>query len=122
MPEYTVNYNLTKPLESEFYDIGGFNRNNDKIDELIKALNDQKISADNSGKLPAGCLPSVIDCGYFTEETPVVKHNESSNAHTAMIIDGNVEAAAGTSTDEELHAHEIDPNAHPNLHIDGNII
>lgn len=64
----------------------------------------------------------VFDCGYFSDVSPVIVHNYNMSAHTAMIIDGNVGAAAGESTDEELHAHEIDPDAHPNLHIDGNII
>lgn len=64
----------------------------------------------------------VFDCGYFSDAGPVVAHNYNMSAHTALIIDGNVEAAASESTDEELHAHEIDPNAHPNLHIDGSII
>ena len=36
MPNYTTNYNLTKPLESELYDINVQNENLDKIDEALK--------------------------------------------------------------------------------------
>ena len=37
MANKTTNYKLTKPLESEFYDVGVQNENMDKIDTQMKA-------------------------------------------------------------------------------------
>ena len=38
MANKTTNYKLTKPLESEFYDVGVQNENMDKIDTQMKAI------------------------------------------------------------------------------------
>ena len=63
MANKTTNYKLTKPLESEFYDVGVQNENMDKIDTQMKANADavealqkgQSGKADLvDGKVPAG--------------------------------------------------------------------
>jgi len=38
MANYTTNYNLKKPLETDFYDIEDFNGNMDKIDAEMKII------------------------------------------------------------------------------------
>jgi len=40
MSNYTPNYNLEKPTQEDFYNVGVFNANADKIDTTIKSLND----------------------------------------------------------------------------------
>ena len=40
MPNATINYGLTKPLPTEFYDIAVFNANADKIDAALKNIDD----------------------------------------------------------------------------------
>ena len=40
MPNYTANYNLEKPLGSEYYNVGVFNENADKIDAALKAASE----------------------------------------------------------------------------------
>ncbi|WP_419024258.1 hypothetical protein [Emergencia sp.] len=58
-----------------------------------------------------------IDCGSW-EETPVTLHNASAMAHVNLNADGNANGVV--STGGELAAHETDPNAHPNIILDGN--
>lgn len=38
MPNYTPNYNLVKPLQTEYYNVGNFNENADKIDTNLKTI------------------------------------------------------------------------------------
>ena len=68
MANKTTNYKLTKPLESEFYDVGVQNENMDKIDTQMKANADavealqkgQSGKADLvDGKVPAEQLPNM---------------------------------------------------------------
>lgn len=78
MANKTPNYNLTKPLASEFYDVEVQNENMDKIDTQMKANADaikdlqdgQSGKADLvDGKVPADQLPEVDNCkvvfGYY---------------------------------------------------------
>ena len=52
MANKTTNYKLTKPLESEFYDVGVQNENMDKIDTQMKANADaiEALQKGQSGK------------------------------------------------------------------------
>ncbi len=45
MPNYTENFNLEKPLESEYYDINVFNENADKLDAALKTITDNAEAA-----------------------------------------------------------------------------
>lgn len=53
MANKTTNYKLTKPLESEFYDVGVQNENMDKIDTQMKANADavEALQKGQSGRL-----------------------------------------------------------------------
>lgn len=59
-----------------------------------------------------------LDMGHFTDETPVMLHAASPNAHQNLNIDGNAGATSGL--DEGLATHLINPDAHQNLNVDGN--
>ena len=41
MATNTTNYNLVKPDQTDFYDVGDFNGNADIIDAQLKSINDQ---------------------------------------------------------------------------------
>lgn len=94
MANKTTNYNLTKPLESEFYDVEIQNENMDKIDtqmkanaDAIKALQDnQSKKADLvDGKVPAAQLPDMDYDPTGTAESKVSAHNEDEEAHPHLL-------------------------------------
>lgn len=117
MANKTTNYNLTKPLESEFYDVGVQNENMDKIDAQMKANADaikdlqdgQSNKADlKDGKVPAEQLPEMDYDPSGTAENKVTAHNESEAAHPYLLgqINTCVEAAknAQDAADAALEA------------------
>lgn len=117
MANKTTNYNLTKPLESEFYDVGVQNENMDKIDAQMKANADaikdlqdgQSNKADLvEGKVPAEQLPEMDYDPAGTAETTVENHNEDEAAHPYLLgqINTCVEAAqnAQEAADAALEA------------------
>lgn len=53
MAEYTSNYNLKKPLKTEYINISDINGNMDILDEKLKAVND-KISQISTGLSETG--------------------------------------------------------------------
>lgn len=59
MAEYTSNYNLEKPAETEFYDVAVQNGNMDKIDETIASIDAAK--ADAKSTLADGDAVSIVD-------------------------------------------------------------
>ena len=84
MANKTTNYKLTKPLESEFYDVGVQNENMDKIDTQMKANADavealqkgQSGKADLvDGKVPAEQLPDMNYDAKGTAQNKVSEHN-----------------------------------------------
>lgn len=120
--EKTKNYNLNKPAPDDFYDVNDFNDNADLIDTELKHHENSLASKADlvNGKVPESQLPVLsddIDCGSW-EETPVMLHAASPNAHQNLNIDGNAGATSGL--DEELATHLINPDAHQNLNVDGN--
>lgn len=117
MANKTPNYNLTKPLESEFYDVGVQNENMDKIDTQMKANADaikdlqdgQSNKADlKDGKVPAEQLPEMDYDPSGTAENKVTAHNENEAAHPYLLgqINTCVEAAknAQDAADAALEA------------------
>lgn len=117
MANKTTNYNLTKPLDSEFYDVGVQNENMDKIDAQMKANADaikdlqdgQSSKADlKDGKVPAEQLPDMDYDPSGTAETKVKTHNEDEAAHPFLLgqIGTCVEAAknAQDAADAALEA------------------
>ena len=104
MANKTTNYKLTKPLESEFYDVGVQNENMDKIDTQMKANADaiealqkgQSGKADLvDGKVPAEQLPNMNYDEKGTAESKVSEHNLDQTAHPYLLnqIGTCVEAA-----------------------------
>lgn len=104
MANKTTNYKLTKPLESEFYDVGVQNENMDKIDTQMKANADavealqkgQSGKADLvDGKVPAEQLPDMNYDPKGTAQNTVSEHNFDQTAHPYLLnqIGTCVEAA-----------------------------
>ena len=94
MANKTTNYELVKPLASEFYDVEVQNGNMDKIDagmkanaDGIKALQDgQKDKADLvEGKVPAEQLPAMDYEAAGTAASTVKAHNENEAAHPYLL-------------------------------------
>ena len=117
MANKTSNYELVKPLASEFYDVEVQNSNMDKIDagmkanaDGIKALQDgQKAKADLvDGKVPSEQLPEMNYETKGTAESKVKIHNEDETAHPYLLeqIGTCVTAAqnAQTAADAALEA------------------
>lgn len=118
MANETQNYHLTKPLESEFYDIEVQNENMDKIDLALKDHADKiqtlqngqphKADLDDSGKVPAEQLPAMNYELAGTAESEVSAHNENEAAHPFLM--GQIEACitaaqnAQTAADSALEA------------------
>lgn len=104
MANKTTNYKLTKPLESEFYDVGVQNENMDKIDTQMKANADavealQKGQSEKAdlvdGKVPAEQLPNMNYDPKGTAQNKVSEHNLDQTAHPYLLnqIGTCVEAA-----------------------------
>ena len=117
MANKTSNYELVKPLASEFYDVEVQNGNMDKIDAALKENADdiknlqdeQKKKADLvDGKVPAGQLPEMNYDQKGTAESKVKTHNEDEEAHPYLLeqINTCVEAAqnAQNAADAALEA------------------
>lgn len=117
MANKTTNYELVKPLASEFYDVEVQNGNMDKIDagmkanaDGIKALQDgQKDKADLvEGKVPSEQLPEMNYEPKGTAANMVKAHNENESAHPYLLeqIGTCVTAAqnAQTAADAALEA------------------
>lgn len=94
MANKTENYELTKPLASEFYDVEVQNDNMDKIDaqmkahaDAIKALQDgQENKADLvQGKVPAEQLPDMNYEAKGTAAALIEAHNLDETAHPFLV-------------------------------------
>lgn len=94
MANKTTNYKLTKPLESEFYDVGVQNENMNKIDAQMKANADaiealqegQSGKADLvDGKVPAEQLPNMNYDPKGTAQDKVSEHNLDQTAHPYLL-------------------------------------
>ena len=109
MANKTTNYKLTKPLESEFYDVGVQNENMDKIDTQMKANADaiealqkgQSGKADLvDGKVPAEQLPNMNYDPKGTAQNKVSEHNLDQTAHPYLLNRiGTCEKAAQNAQD-----------------------
>ena len=62
-----------------------------------------------------------IDCGTFTGEPldPVTLHSVMARAHPLLALDGNIRD--GGTMARTLEDHMVDPGAHGNLIVDGNM-
>lgn len=122
MPNQTINYGLTKPLASEFYDVEVQNGNMDKVDTQMKANADgiknlqdgQKNKADLvGGKVPAEQLPSLS----------YIKTSEKGKAGGVASLgqDGKVPSGQLPSLDYIPNAQKGRPNGVASLGSDGKI-
>ncbi len=59
MATQTTNYHLTKPAQSDFYDVGDFNDNADKIDTQMKKNEDKSISNEEAIAQIVGDLSDI---------------------------------------------------------------
>lgn len=109
MANQTTNYELVKPLASEFYDVEVQNENMDKIDAGMKAnadgiktlQNGQKNKADLvGGKVPSEQLPAMDYEKRGTAASTVGTHNENEAAHPYLL-----EQIEGCMTAVENHTH-----------------
>ena len=133
MANKTTNYKLTKPLESEFYDVGVQNENMDKIDTQMKANADaiealqegQSGKADLvGGKVPAEQLPNMNYDPKGTAQNKVSEHNLDQTAHPYLLnqIGTCVEAIEalqkGQSGKADLVDGKVPAEQLPNMNYD----
>ena len=113
MANKTTNYKLTKPLESEFYDVGVQNENMDKIDAQMKANADaiealqegQSGKADLvDGKVPESQLPAMNYDEKGTAESKVSTHNQNEAAHPFLLNKINACETAAQNAQEAADA------------------
>lgn len=92
MPDYTSNYNLIKPDESEYYDINQFNSNMDTIDTVLKTQSDDlssdylPLSAGSGKKLTGNLYLNSDNPHYYLQYEGVNKGNISYNLDTVYNI------------------------------------
>lgn len=89
---------LNLPAPEDYADIAVLNEDLRVIDRAMQATGD-------------------IDCGTF-EEGGLEAHSGAAYAHGGLLVDGN--AAAPSATGDTLAEHEVDPQAHANIQLDGN--
>lgn len=65
MPEYTKNFNLVKPLPSEYYDVDVFNRNVETIDAAIQSVD--AFNGEFSTPKPWMLFPALDDKKYLID-------------------------------------------------------
>ena len=64
MPNTTTNYNLTKPLETERYDVQVFNNNADIIDTQMKSNADSIANVNSKVEQLKDWINNVINTAY----------------------------------------------------------
>ena len=113
MANKTSNYNLTKPLPSEFYDIEVHNANMDIIDEQMKAL-DSKSATEKTTLVDADTIPLNDSAA-----SSALKKITWANIKTVL---GNVFAAKShTHTKSQISDFptSFTPSAHASSHKTG---
>lgn len=84
MPNYTKNYNLEKPLETELYDVAVQNSNTDTLDTALKAVEDRvestetSISLLGSGQLNNTTL-TIGDKAFIGSARLIKNHNATAD-------------------------------------------
>jgi len=89
MSNKTTNYELEKPLQTEFYDVEVQNRNMDKIDTATKENADTMLKKDGSVQM-TGVLKTV---GGGTNTVPLLQMQLGDNAIYNTDEDNNVSLA-----------------------------
>ena len=103
MPNYTQNYNLEKPTEDEFYDVGVQNGNMEKLDTALhnKINNTEKGQANGVATLGSdGKLPAAQKPAYTASEVGAVP--------TTRTVNGKALSADVTLTGEDIKTSASD--------------
>lgn len=89
MPEKTTNYELTKPLGNEFYDIGVFNGNADLIDAALKEHADSIATKADDAELKTleTTVTDGLQSGLQNTHTQITTHDASTTAHPDIRTD-----------------------------------
>lgn len=113
MANKTTNYNLTKPLSSEFYDVEVQNANMDLIDAALKAQDSKSASAKTT----------------LADADQVVIHDSAASNALKKITWANVKTVLGNLFAPKTHSHtksqisdfpsSMTPSAHASSHKTG---
>ena len=87
MAEQTLNYNLTKPDPSDFYDVNVQNENMDKIDAALKNLSDEIVNIDAPVKSVNNKTGDVVLNADDVGAPTVQQHNELSQQLSAHLAE-----------------------------------
>ena len=87
MAEQTLNYNLTKPDPSDFYDVNVQNENMDKIDAALKNLSDEIVNIDAPVKSVNNKTGDVVLNADDVGAPTVQQHNELSQQLSARLAE-----------------------------------
>lgn len=87
MAEQTLNYNLTKPDPSDFYDVNVQNENMDKIDAALKNLSDEIVNIDAPVKSVNNKTGDVVLNADDVGAPTVQRHNELSQQLSAHLAE-----------------------------------
>ena len=109
MAEQTVNYNLTKPLPTEFYDIGAQNGNMDIIDRALKEAVDKAKQAQETGTDAAAAADAARARADEAYELAGRAKTTADQATAAIEAMGDGAEAVAT--------HNQDPAAHPDIRL-----
>lgn len=86
MPNQTPNLNLTKPLQTEYYNIDVHNANSDIIDTAIGNINtdkSDKLTAGNAIVLTKDTVTKTVNVAV--DPNLVSDHNTDANAHSGIL-------------------------------------
>lgn len=86
MPNQTPNLNLTKPLQTEYYNIDVHNANSDIIDTAIGSINtdkSDKLTAGNAIVLTKDAVAKTVNVAV--DPNLVSNHNADANAHAGVL-------------------------------------
>lgn len=84
MANFTANYNLTKPLQTEYYDVDVFNENADIVDSEIKSLNDSVTDLNSLISGNFGTDGYIVIGGLLVQWGAIEKPDEGWSAVTSV--------------------------------------
>lgn len=86
---------------------------------LMEQVNNAQIAVSQCGAAIADGIVGTVLQSYNAPQTNAVEiHNSTAYTHTDLNVDGNVDTLS--SGDQTLEEHEVNPQAHQNLYVDGN--
>ena len=96
MAEYTTNYNLIKPAQTDFFNVDDLNENADKIDAALKT-NADGISAANTA-IGINAAAIAENSTAITGNTAAIRQNTSDIATNTTAIGQNASNIAANTT------------------------